>query len=275
MFFTLISFIFVLITCSYGNRLNVTCGKSSQYKPKIIQGTDTSPYKWPWMASLRYNNSHHCGAFLIHEKYVLTAAHCLYRKNISLLQVAVGLHNLSDITSHDIYNVTQIYLNEKFRFTTFFYGYDIGLVLLESKVDLNDRVSLICLPSSQDDTNLISEMNAFTAGWGRTDTNGVYNYSNILQETIFTIDKDIIACRQVNVNLNLTYCALAFNTSSSTCNGDSGGPLFYQLNETWYAFGITSFGFQTSHICSTKLPNYFTKIPLFLDWIESKMTFIY
>lgn len=271
MFFTLLSFIFAFITCSHANRLNVTCGRAALYQPKIISGTDASPYKWPWMASLRYNNSHHCGAFLIHERYVLTAAHCLYRKNISLLQVAVGLHNLKDISSDDLYNVNQIYLNEKFSFTSFFRGYDIGLILLENKLRLSDKVSLICLPNSEDDLELINEKNVFTAGWGRIDTNGVYNYSSILQETILTVDKDIIACRQVNVNLNLTYCALAYNTSSSTCNGDSGGPLFYQLNETWYAFGITSFGFQASNICSTKLPNFFTKIPLFLNWIETKM----
>ena len=48
---------------------------------RIIGGTTADRIEWPWMAGLVYNSSNNdevfCGASLIAEHWVLTAAHCV------------------------------------------------------------------------------------------------------------------------------------------------------------------------------------------------------
>ena len=44
----------------------------------------------------------------------------------------------------------------------------------------------------------------------------------------------------------------------------------YYENKKWYLYGITSFGNinDTSYICRNSEPSFFTKVPLYLDYID-------
>lgn len=45
---------------------------------RIVGGDPTSIEKYPYQASLQYSSTHICGAVVISEDYVVTAAHCTY-----------------------------------------------------------------------------------------------------------------------------------------------------------------------------------------------------
>lgn len=65
----------------------VTCGMNTiqarfnQTRTRILGGGAAVQGSWPWMASLQVRffepNGHFCGGSLIHEQYVVTAAHCI------------------------------------------------------------------------------------------------------------------------------------------------------------------------------------------------------
>ena len=44
-------------------------------------GKEATPHSWPWQASLRYNGRHICGASLLNQNWVLSAAHCVDQSN--------------------------------------------------------------------------------------------------------------------------------------------------------------------------------------------------
>lgn len=63
----------------------LTCGKQDiqpiygNGKQKIVNGVNVRRGSWPWMIDMALDVSgHYCGAVLIHPRYVLTAAQCLF-----------------------------------------------------------------------------------------------------------------------------------------------------------------------------------------------------
>lgn len=49
----------------------------NRFEAQIIGGREAVPHSRPYMVSLQNAKSHVCGGVLVHQKWVLTAAHCL------------------------------------------------------------------------------------------------------------------------------------------------------------------------------------------------------
>lgn len=45
---------------------------------RIVGGFDALPAAFPWTAAIRirHDHTHHCGASVLSNKFILTAAHC-------------------------------------------------------------------------------------------------------------------------------------------------------------------------------------------------------
>jgi len=54
------------------------CGLFNQ-ENRIVGGRPTVPNRYPWVARIVYDGRFHCGASLLNNDYVITAAHCLRR----------------------------------------------------------------------------------------------------------------------------------------------------------------------------------------------------
>jgi secreted trypsin-like serine protease len=73
----------------------------------VVGGTDTLPLEFPWQISLqRWNGDqwyHTCGASLLNEEWVITAAHCVdTEKNLDNYRVILGEHDTTVVEGTEI-----------------------------------------------------------------------------------------------------------------------------------------------------------------------------
>lgn len=139
-----------------GNQLN-----------RIINGEDSNQNSWPWVVSLRiltnsaYN--HYCGGTLISSWLILTAAHCLHAKDISKIIIMVGVNNLDDpMTVFNAYYISSIKIHPAFSLMNL--KNDIGIIKVDRKIDLSEKVFPICLPFSNGE-EFIYNKKVVVTGW--------------------------------------------------------------------------------------------------------------
>ena len=128
------------------------------------------------MASLQYQINgifHHvCGATIISEKFLLTAAHCVFGKNVSDFKVILGTDKLnfrsSSSTEHKIMNIS---IHSSYD-PQYFYN-DTAVLELEEVLNFNLTQSPICLPKYFDnDPNSRHRHAAKVTGWGKVQSFG-------------------------------------------------------------------------------------------------------
>ncbi|XP_025741217.1 enteropeptidase [Callorhinus ursinus] len=254
----------ILLQCNHkscGNKL-----VAQEVSPKIVGGNNAKEGAWPWVVALYYNDQLLCGASLVSNDWLVSAAHCVYGRNLepSKWKAILGLHMTSNLTSPQIVTrlIDQIVINPHYNKRT--KDSDIAMMHLDFKVNYTDYIQPICL---------LEENQAFPpgricsiAGWGRIIHQGPT--ANILQEAnvpLLSNEK----CQQQMPEYNITenmVCAGYEEGGIDSCQGDSGGPLMCQENNRWFLAGVTSFGYQCAR---PNRPGVYTRVLRFTEWIQS------
>ncbi|CAF0862212.1 unnamed protein product [Brachionus calyciflorus] len=242
---------------------------------RIIAGYSAKPHSWPWIVSIRFNNgtskNHICSGSLIKSQYVLTAANCVNKINISQLSVVAGSHTLDIVlNSLNNFDVLEVYLHPNFSSNGV--SDNIAIIKLQKPLNETRKILRICLPPNGDETYAYKK-NVFVAGWGST--TGIGNresMSNEIHQAQLKVINKEPACKRYD---SFVYCVRdPERKKSNICYGDAGNPLMIVKKNKWYLYGIASF--VTVNInnltCINTEPSYFTIVPRYLKWIEPTIT---
>ncbi|XP_018408774.1 PREDICTED: transmembrane protease serine 11C-like [Nanorana parkeri] len=246
------------------NLVNNNCGvRGPSISSKIVGGTDAALGAWPWQASLRLNGNHRCGASLISNTWLVSAAHCFNsNKDVNSWTVVLGTINLS---SRSELSLRALIIHE--NYTSGIYANDIALLELSSPVSFTQYIRPVCLADPQ----IVVQDNSscYVTGWGTLTDGGTL--SSILQQA----ELKIISTRSCSSAQMYAYlikpsmvCAGYVEGNIDSCQGDSGGPLVaLQYNSRWSLIGIVSFGYG----CAQKnKPGVYSRITYFRNWITQK-----
>lgn len=247
------------------------CGKHSLDEDRIVNGTETSPNKYPFFAALseQYSTTGRkvfCGASLISNQWIMTAAHCVDFIKPAILknyQVILGSHDLNTPSVHErTVDMEQIIVHENWNAATV--TNDIALIKLRTPIQFNSKISPICLPFN-DIVGNMDEENALTMGYGSVKYAGFR--TTTLHEVYLRVEPTA-SCRntyadyqtQVTDKMICTYV-----DQKDACQGDSGGPLIVTRNNKMQQVGVVSWGDQ----CAKKdRPGVYTDVSKYLGWIQ-------
>jgi len=253
----------------------VECGKPlipPSVDTRIVGGTDCKPNSWPWQVSLQKLGSagyyHTCGGSIIKCRWVITAAHCVYRESAEDFLVILGEFDRSKDEGYEVQvKVRSIIVHENYIGQANYWHDDLALIELESCVTFNKYISPVCLPKNDSTKDIY---NCYSTGWGRDATDGkplarlnqvTMNYYPFKQ------------CSQASwygnmITTNMLCCGNA-EGGKGTCQGDSGGPFVCRGHEfqCWTLYGLVSWA--KGGCASAKHPTIFTFTGRYIDWIES------
>ncbi|HGS4558930.1 TPA: trypsin-like serine protease [Vibrio cholerae] len=242
-------------------------GTESGVSSRIIGGEQAPVGAWPYMVSLttRDKSMAWCGGSLLSERYVLTAAHCVDKKDPSTMDVIVGAYDMDNISAAERIRVKQIYVHQNYAYASG--GNDIAVLELESTPTLNQFTS-IATPVDFDE---LRENDLLTViGFGaRKEVNGdKSDYPTKLHQVDVPFIP-IAACRTKGGSYatqgDNVFCAGVAGKDS--CAGDSGGPIFFRTNRGLTQMGVVSWG---AGCGQPDKPGVYTKLSAFNNWINDQ-----
>ncbi|KAI5749407.1 hypothetical protein M8J76_007086 [Diaphorina citri] len=239
-----------------------TCGAVNK-KTRIVGGQVTYVHQYPWMALLMYKKRFYCGATLINNLYVLTAAHCVHQFDKKHITVRFLEHDRSTLNESDHIDRKVKWITKHRGYSTTTFNNDIALIRLEEELKYDDKLRPVCMPVKG---KSFSNKTGIVTGWG------VQKQGGSTSDTLLEVEVPILSnaeCKKTAYENRITpnmLCAGYPKGEKDSCQGDSGGPLHYANETVHHIVGVVSWG---EGCAQENYPGVYARVNRYLTWIKN------
>ncbi|XP_063965757.1 trypsin-1-like [Lytechinus pictus] len=254
-----------------------TCGKPAitplDMSTFIVGGHEAKPNSWPWMTQvIKYSYTyeywyHYCGATLLNENWIVSAAHCFDDNDMQLWDYLfyVGAHERTrwGESTRQMLEAEEIILHPGYN-PLGDNDHDIALIKIKGSVQMNSYVSPACIASDRP----ANGEDSYVTGWGNLESGG--DSPDALYQVMVPIVSDTDCKRAyggITYNPDYMICAGLYEGGKDSCQGDSGGPLVVKnTGGQWELAGVVSFG---KGCAERGYYGVYTNVANYYDWIQS------
>ena len=254
---------------AFGGSLALVAGLGTPAQattPRIVGGAPISIAQAPWQVSLHIRNSALCGASIIGNQWLVTAAHCVAGAAPSEISAFVGVTNLSERSAQNAVSVSGVTIHPNWNANSF--SGDLALLQLAVPLTFSTTIQPISLPITQDPGAWPAAGTAAQiSGWGSTSYGGTSSDALLAASVSVLGGPSDTACGSYGGSFRSSesICAGVPEGSIDTCQGDSGGPLVITTGTGPVLAGVTSVG---KECALPNFPGIYARMTSFLPWIN-------
>ncbi|XP_023393879.1 transmembrane protease serine 9 [Pteropus vampyrus] len=245
------------------------CGaRPALEKPaRIVGGFGAAAGEVPWQASLKEGSRHFCGATVVGDRWLLSAAHCFNHTKVELVRAHLGTVSLSGVGGSPVkMGLKRAVLHPQYNAGIL--DFDAAVLELARPLVFGKYVQPICLPLATQ--KFPAGRKCMISGWGSTQEGNATKPDALQRASVGIIDQK--ACSAL-YNFSLTdrmLCAGFLEGQVDSCQGDSGGPLACEETPgVFYLAGIVSWGIGCAQ---AKRPGVYVRIARLKGWILDTMS---
>lgn len=272
-----VSFSLVFVTTlalSCGNRIQLSRPMvGNTFATRIIDGKNATWGQFPYSAQLmsavpRESPSgsiriydQYCGGSVISKQHILTAAHCV--DGAIWVEVKLGHYSDAVLGGQKIYAGEYVHVHPAFNRTS--RDNDISLVQLYDPITFSSNIKAVQLSCTYTQSNTQVQV----AGSGLT-----FDAETDIPPTLEYADLTTISNQQCSTYLPYIVpskiCAQGAG-NQGTCYGDSGAAMIKMVNGIQVQVALASAGADMTGSCERGLPDSYTRISSFLNWIRKQV----